>query len=343
MPKRYPPDDEPPRGNDLPDDIGNRREPPPPSSAPRVRKAGTLSLNPSSSPRAPRKPPLQRTGRTDANTHRARSGKPASRPQPKNRAGAGSGAPDRRTKAKKRATERLTIPPLKPDWVLEVQTRHAASLFQGRPAAAGKREIPGFADFIIYLNLVWERTLKDDPWADWYLWRTEQRIKTTRQALHDLRNQVAQLLETHEGVSLLDLGEADHPFSFPLAFAPPHGFQVAELIGLYDLVAQSILAARQSGRLDYPAAEQWLHQGARAVRGTYNSVYGYKNCLVNRVLLMKQTPHASAATAAMGPVPDEIVKRDWQPAMKPGPPKTKWFRPTKRALKEQNKSSPPAV
>lgn len=224
--------------------------------------------------------------------------------------------------------------PIKPTWVLDLHTRQAVKIFLGRSQKRGRRGIPGLAKFITYTNLIWDRAKKDDPWADWYLLKIEQRIEQSEAKLYELQNRLNNLLcNSSHGIRLVEMGESAGPVPFPLAFIVPQGFMVAELVGLYDEVVMAIVIARQRGKVDLRLSERWIHEGARAVRAAFNSPYGYRNCMVNRILVLKQTPHAKKAHKFMGPLPKEVLQRTLAPAHQPGPSFSYKLRLTKKAQK----------
>ena len=71
---------------------------------------------------------------------------------------------------------------------LNIQTYQAQSLIRGRRSAEGKPAIIGLVGFAERLKILWQAVRFDDPFADWWLIKVEERVSDVRSQLRACRS-----------------------------------------------------------------------------------------------------------------------------------------------------------
>lgn len=163
----------------------------------------------------------------------------------------------------------------------------------------------GFADAT---REIWRSAQEDDPYADWFLLRIEQRLQRSSGSLQGTRNQVLDLV----GESRLEwtAAHSSEPARVQLRFATPYAYRGAHLLADLDRVARLVLSSRYVGILDLEEADALLARGGRAVRSAFDSVNGYRRLNIDRDAVMAGTPAARRAQVAMGELPADVLAEE---------------------------------
>ncbi len=103
--------------------------------------------------------------------------------------------------------------PLRGRATLAIQTRHAQRLINGRLPTEDKAFIPGLFHFAGAAGRIWQAAALDDPWADWFLLRLEDGLKTARQEVGCYREQVTDKLS--QSATTLEVAHSVHPIEVP--------------------------------------------------------------------------------------------------------------------------------
>lgn len=198
---------------------------------------------------------------------------------------------------------------------LTLQTRHAQRLLQGRPRRTGQPAIRGLMGFADATRDIWRAAQEDDPYADWFLLRIEQRLQRSGGALQTLKSQVLDLI----GDSRLEWTPAhsSEPARVQLRFATPYAYRGAHLLADFDRVARQVLTSRYLGLLDVEEADALLSRGGRAVRSAFDSANGYRRFNIDRDAVMAGTPAAWRAQVAMGELPADVLAEERLAELRP--------------------------
>tara|TARA_Y100001933_G_scaffold73233_1_gene74688 strand:- start:4450 stop:5181 length:732 start_codon:yes stop_codon:yes gene_type:complete len=191
---------------------------------------------------------------------------------------------------------------------LTLQTRQAQRLLEGRPRRPGQPAIRGLMGFADATRDIWRAAQEDDPYADWFLLRIEQRLQHSGRLLQALKSEVLDFAKD----SPLDWTAADssEPARVQLRFATPYAYRGAHLLSDFDRAARLVLTSRHLGILDLEAADAFLNRGGRIVRGAFDSVNGYRRFNIDRDAVMSGSPAARRAQVAMGELPAEVLAEE---------------------------------
>ena len=192
---------------------------------------------------------------------------------------------------------------------LTLQTHQALQLVRGRNATRGKPAIIGLVHFAERLRLIWQAARNDDPWADWWLIRVHESIEAGALYLQDRETEMKALLARCTAMDVTVAG-SEHPSRVPLQFANPYAYRGARLLAQYDTLVCMVLTARRVGLLDSEASDQVIRSCGHKLRSTFTGVHGYRFTGASRESLECGDTRSDEALAAMGKVPDEIVRRE---------------------------------
>ncbi len=198
---------------------------------------------------------------------------------------------------------------------LTLQTRHAQRLLQGRPRRPGLPAIRGLMGFADATRDIWRTAQEDDPYADWFLLRIEQRLQRSGGALQTLKSQVLDLV----GDSRLEwtAAHSSEPARVQLRFATPYAYRGAHLLADFDRVVRLVLTGRYLGMLDVEEADALLARGGRVVRSAFDSANGYRRFNIDRDAVMAGTPAARRAQVAMGELPADVLAEERLAELRP--------------------------
>jgi integrating conjugative element protein (TIGR03761 family) len=198
---------------------------------------------------------------------------------------------------------------------IEIQTRRAQALVYGRPAGESKHEIVGLLRFASMLRPVWAGCSNDDPFADWRLVQVERTLEASREHVQSLLARVTENLR-HVPASVA-VAQSLAPVRVELAFTCPYAFHGAYLLMEYDTLVRAILTARHVGLMDRKTAEKLLADGARAVRGAYESARGYRYHAIARNDVRQGTARALKAREVMGDLPQPVIAGELRATLAP--------------------------
>ena len=111
--------------------------------------------------------------------------------------------------------------------------------------------------------------------------------------------------------------QSTEPLIVQLRFATPYGYRGAALLAEFDGLVRRILTARYVGTLTASIAHTLIERCARAVRGVFASARGYRNFHIDRASVTARSTHALEAESAMGKLPDDVVRGNRGPALRP--------------------------
>ena len=211
----------------------------------------------------------------------------------------------------------LTTTPVNPnalhsDVVLVLMTRQAQRLVHGRRGYADDKQsvapIIGLFKFAALVHLIWRGGMRDDPYADMWLLRVENTLRTAREELSEISGRVDQALDKMpEGVQV-SLAVVPEPMRLELRFSNPYNYQGAYLLGHYDRLVRHILTAHHVGALSTQLTKRQLNAAGRCVRRAFVKATGYHFLGVTRTDLRAGNNRARVAVQQMGALPEYMLK-----------------------------------
>jgi len=206
--------------------------------------------------------------------------------------------------------------PLRGTVTLILHTAFAQRLVNGRPGAPERSGILGLFGFAQLLRRIWHAAEEADPYADWWLLKTERALS---QAEFELQGSNSTVLARLSGLEALVIEPATsvRPVRTSLNFSSAQAFRGAQLIARCDAVARAVLTARYVGCMPAQTAASSLWKLGHAVRSAFGIVRGYTPTGVTRPDLINATPRAAHAIQQMGLLPEVILEESVMPENRP--------------------------
>ncbi|REC93406.1 PFL_4669 family integrating conjugative element protein [Kushneria indalinina] len=150
---------------------------------------------------------------------------------------------------------------------MTLHTYPAVLAWHGRGVESGKPPVVGMKQFLTVAGRIHQAAIQDDPYADQWLLLLEDKIKETRQVLHQLQKRVEGILEQiPEGLSV-SRNVSQQPFVTPVFTGGQLGWQAVMLLMEYDSIVRDALLAHHIGLLGNKQRSSLIRdQGGHALR-----------------------------------------------------------------------------
>lgn len=193
---------------------------------------------------------------------------------------------------------------------ITLHTHHASRLWMGRRVQTDKpgHSIIGMPRFIALMEQMKTAAANNDPYADNWLIRMEEKLEAARTALRALNQHVdEQLSKVPSAISIADNLNIQ-PLNFPLFINCQLGYIGVYLLTEYDTLARRILLANHTAMLGRRQMEQWLDQGAHEIRSAYGLAQQYKHAGVTRDDIAANNARAREAFGKFGELPQDVLE-----------------------------------
>ncbi|MCG7937554.1 MAG: TIGR03761 family integrating conjugative element protein [Candidatus Thiodiazotropha lotti] len=201
---------------------------------------------------------------------------------------------------------------------LKLETLQSQLLFNGRREKEKKDRIIGLRGFGSLLTAVWHGAVKDCPWAWEKLLQVEETLKRQKALIEELTQTADQSLVSAPGLSHSEAHSIE-PLIVEIRFSTPYSYIGASLLSEYDRLVRLAMQAQHVGRLADKEAFRLIHKGGRAVRGAFESAFGYKFSGLTTNDLLQGNAKAKETVAKRGQVSDAILRGLKRPEFTPKP------------------------
>ena len=187
------------------------------------------------------------------------------------------------------------------DIKIELATKPAVRLFQGRAKTAKRHGILGIPGFSKILKGIEQAVREDDPYADFHYLTIEQAISDLTDDLAEELNDIQSYISENvpPAVHLPD-NQSKNPMVVPIRFASRLGFQLVYQLLQVDQIVLKVLLANHIGILSNKQKHETIARVERRVRSVLHLVFAYKHIGVTRDDMASNNKKAQAAKAAMG-------------------------------------------
>lgn len=132
----------------------------------------------------------------------------------------------------------LSLGTLRSSMQLTLHTHHALRIWHGRDASEGRASIIGLNGFLAVMNKMKRGAELDDPYADAWMLRIEDKIYETKECFRVMREQVDLVMsELPEALSLSENLNVQ-PIKIPLFVNAQLGFLAVYLLAAFDALAR---------------------------------------------------------------------------------------------------------
>lgn len=201
---------------------------------------------------------------------------------------------------------------------LKLETLQSRLLFNGRRENGRKDRIIGLRGFGSLLTAVWHGAEKDCPWAWQKLLQVQETLDRQKSLIAELTQIAESALGTAPGLSHAEAHSIE-PLEVEIRFSTPYSYIGAGLLSEYDRLVRLAMQAQHVGRLADNEAFKLINKGGRAVRGAFESAFGYKYSGLTTKDLLQSNAKAKEAILKRGEVPDNVVKGLKRPDFTPRP------------------------
>ncbi|EHO5062421.1 TIGR03761 family integrating conjugative element protein [Salmonella enterica] len=198
--------------------------------------------------------------------------------------------------------------PLRSAIHIQLHTHNATRLWAGRRATEnGPAPIIGMPRFIEILNQMRIAAEHNDPYADLWMLRMEEKLVQSRKLMQVMLDQAkAMFSELPEGIDIEHCFNVQ-PARFPLFINAPLAYQGVYLLTDFDQLARQLLLASHIAVISRREMHNRLNNGATVIRSVFGLTQKYHGSGLTRQDFIDDTPQARSAIERLGPLPEAIL------------------------------------
>lgn len=198
-------------------------------------------------------------------------------------------------------TQKMAAIGARQDIEIELATRPALRLWQGREKTPKRHGILGLPGFCKIIRGIEQAVREDDPYADYHYHHIEQAIDDLTFDLDSELRDVQSFIDENipPAMRLPDIG-SKNPVVVPIRFASRLGFQLVYQLLKVDQIVLKVLLANHIGLLPNKEKFETLARVEKRVRSVLHTVFGYRHTGVTRDDMATNNQKAQKARELMG-------------------------------------------
>lgn len=206
----------------------------------------------------------------------------------------------------------VTSGPLRSAITIELHTHRAVQLWQGRQMSTSLdghtvHPIIGVPRFLSLLNIINMDVSLDNPCADMYMLRLEERLLEARQEMDTLTRGVRHIFSLLPETLTVENCLSIQPARFPVFSASQLGFIGIYLLTDFDKLARNAQLATHMALLNRVECNDLIKRSSGLIRSIFSLAQKYRRIPVTREDFRTGNARAAAAEEAVGPLPAEIL------------------------------------
>lgn len=187
------------------------------------------------------------------------------------------------------------------DIKIELSTRPALRLWQGREKTDSKHGILGLPGFCKMVRNIEQSIKEDDPYADFYFHKIETAIEDLTFDLANEYNDITSYIDENIPAAMqLPNNASKNPVVIPIRFASRIGFQLVYQLLKVDQIVLKVLLANHIGLLPNKDKFQTIARVEKKVRAVIHMVFNYRHTGVTRDDIASNNQKAQKAISLMG-------------------------------------------
>jgi integrating conjugative element protein (TIGR03761 family) len=202
----------------------------------------------------------------------------------------------------------LNLGVLRSEMSLTLHTYHASRIWHGRTAAENRPGIVGLNSYIAMMGRMKRGAEQDDPYSDWWMLRIEEKLDQAKTELQTLRERVMQALSGLPAALSISENLNVQPVNLPLFVGAQLGFSAVYLLAEYDDIARKLLLAHHTALIDRRTMEEWLNEGAHALRSLFSLAQKYRFSGATRDDFAAKNAKARDAFEKFGELPQDVLE-----------------------------------
>lgn len=206
---------------------------------------------------------------------------------------------------------------LRSDINMTLHTHYATRVWVGRPWNTEDKtndnaniyaQIISMPHCLSILNQINADAANDDPYADQYLIKLEDKIQTARKEMMALSDQIYNLY-ANQIPENIDIQRCQNisPVTVPIYIKYPLGYLLVYLLTDYDAVARAVLTASHIAIMTKSDAKAWMQQASHIIRSVLGMAQQYRHSGVSRQDFAENNARAQSAVERLGKLPQDIL------------------------------------
>lgn len=179
--------------------------------------------------------------------------------------------------------------PLRSEIVFTLHTQYAARLWNGRQLEKNENgevlasSILSIPNALSLLNQIQQDAEKDDPYADDFLLRFEQKVLGFRTEMQQITWRMVELYKEKipENFQIERCANIT-PIEYPIFVNTQLGYQLLYLLSDFDTLARTVMTASHIALITRRDASDWLDSGAKLIRRCFGVIENYKHSGITR-------------------------------------------------------------
>lgn len=206
-------------------------------------------------------------------------------------------------------TRQITSGPLRSAITIELHTHYATRIWTGRQASPAENihAIIGMPRFLSLLNIIRLDILTDNPYADMWMLRLEERLLAARDEMNTLFDNTKTCLSQLPDMLTVENCLSIQPARFPVFASSQLGFIAVYLLTDYDRLMRHSLLANHMALLSRTVLNDFRQRGGNLLRSIFTLAQKYRRIPVTREDFRVGNARAVAAEEAVGPLPADIL------------------------------------
>ncbi|NWB99596.1 TIGR03761 family integrating conjugative element protein [Pseudomonas gingeri] len=198
--------------------------------------------------------------------------------------------------------------PLRSSMELTLHTYHAVRVWHGRPAGEKKAAITGMASFVSLVNRMKHEAQLDDPYADFWLIRIQEKLASSKAELARLQEKMDPFLTQLLAARCVGDNHNVQPVTLPIFISSPFGFLAVYLLITYDDSVRRLQQAYCAALITRRDMESWINAGGRVLRSLFGLAQQYKFSGVTRADFAVNNDRARQARETFGELPLDVLE-----------------------------------
>jgi len=209
---------------------------------------------------------------------------------------------------------KLQLGSLRSDVTITLHTYHAFRIWNGVRRSAEQEEerrfrgIPGMQNYFAITNLIKLACGRDDPFADWWMIKLEERIKEARQRMDQFSAELNAVMKRVPSQISISDNLNQKPVSLPLYVGSHLGFHGVYLLTAYDELVRKVLLANHTGLLGRLDMESYIDLAAHELRSLIELANRFRNTNTSRDDMAANNARAREAIEKLGLPPEDILQ-----------------------------------
>ncbi|SMB82316.1 integrating conjugative element protein, PFL_4669 family [Pasteurella testudinis DSM 23072] len=197
--------------------------------------------------------------------------------------------------------------PLRSEITFTVHTQYASRLWQGRSVIKNdegnitRSSILSMPNCLALITQIQRDAAQDDPYADDYLIKFEEKVLNHRQEMQELTKRLVSIYVdlVPENIQIERCANIS-PISYPIFVNSQLGYLLLYLLADFDTLARSTMTAAHIALMTREEAKEWLEEGAKLIRKCFGVVETYKHSGITRQDAAENNARYQSAVARMG-------------------------------------------